>query len=222
MLDVIPNVITLVDDFMSEVWKDRGNVEFNTITNLPLEYCGEDTKSKYNRIKEYLGVNGEFIYPIVACDEVAWLCNIRGTDIEFNPLAQSYAAITNIGVKLFVDIKSLTKEVKEDLEANNVEIIQYQEWCNYLNSIPNNYLRVCLPSKISIRDYKLLDKGKFILAGITKKNVLQDVELAINMQKNGDLGISVPNYTDENVSVKVIKLIQSYTGVVDKMVWRKS
>ena len=66
-----------------------------------------------------------------------------------------------------------------------------------------------------------LDKGNFILAGITTGQVLQAVDVAVEMNRGGALGIPVPDYTDENVSVKVVKLIQSYTGVVDKMVWRK-
>ncbi len=66
-----------------------------------------------------------------------------------------------------------------------------------------------------------LDKGNFILSGITEKEVLQSVEVAIRMTENGDLGIPVPDYTDLNVSDKVVKLIQSYTGIVNRMVWRK-
>ena len=66
-----------------------------------------------------------------------------------------------------------------------------------------------------------LDKGNFILSGITEKEVLQSVETAIEMTKNNDLGIPVPDYTDTNVSDKVVKLIQSYTGIINRMVWRK-
>lgn len=66
-----------------------------------------------------------------------------------------------------------------------------------------------------------LDKGNFILSGITKKEVLQSVETAIEMTRNNDLGIPVPDYTDTNVSDKVVKLIQSYTGIINRMVWRK-
>ena len=66
-----------------------------------------------------------------------------------------------------------------------------------------------------------LDKGNFIIGSITTEQVLQAVELAVRMQENGDFGIEVPNYMDENVSTKVIKIIQSYVGIVDKMVWRK-
>jgi len=67
-----------------------------------------------------------------------------------------------------------------------------------------------------------MDKGNFIIGGITTEQVLQAVDLAVSMYKNGDLGGTTPDYADENVSVKVVKIIQSYTGIVNKMVWRKS
>lgn len=66
-----------------------------------------------------------------------------------------------------------------------------------------------------------LDKGNFIIGSITTEQVLQAVDMAVAMNNNNDLGIDVPNYIDENVSVKVVKIIQSYTGIVNKMVWRK-
>lgn len=66
-----------------------------------------------------------------------------------------------------------------------------------------------------------LDKGIFTIGSITTEQVLQAVDLAVEMNKNKDLGLTVPDYADENVSVKVIKLIQSYTGIIDKMVWKK-
>ena len=66
-----------------------------------------------------------------------------------------------------------------------------------------------------------MKKACFVLAGIDEKCLLQAVDIAVQMMKENDLGIPVPDYVDENVSTKVVKLIQSYTGVVDKMVWRK-
>ena len=66
-----------------------------------------------------------------------------------------------------------------------------------------------------------LDKGCFVLAGIDAHSLLQAVDTAVEMNKNGDYGIPVPDYVEENVSTKVVKIIQSYTGVVNKMVWRK-
>lgn len=66
-----------------------------------------------------------------------------------------------------------------------------------------------------------LDKGNMVIGSITTEQVLQAVDMAVEMSANGDEGMDVPNYVDENVSAKVVKLIQSYTGIVNKMVWRK-
>ena len=66
-----------------------------------------------------------------------------------------------------------------------------------------------------------LDKACFVLAGIDGNSLLQAVDAAVSMTENGERGIPVPDYTDENVSVKVVKLIQSYTNTVNKFVWRK-
>ena len=66
-----------------------------------------------------------------------------------------------------------------------------------------------------------MDKGVFTIGSISAEQVLQAVDLAVEMNKNGDLPDDVPAYTDDNVSAKVVKLIQSYTGIVNKMIWRK-
>lgn len=66
-----------------------------------------------------------------------------------------------------------------------------------------------------------LDKGCFALSGIDEVGLLQSVDLAVEMVRNGDLGVPVPDYVDENVSDKVVRIVQSYVGVVNKMVWRK-
>ena len=78
---------------------------------------------------------------------------------------------------------------------------------------------VCI--RTSTERPEALDKGNFVLAGITTDQVLQAVETAVAMNANGDYGVPTPDYTDLNVSAKVVKLIQSYTGIVDRMVWRK-
>ena len=93
------------------------------------------------------------------------------------------------------------------------------EESSFFLSIGNPIPAVCI--RTSTERPEALDKGYFILAGITGDQVLQAVDMAVSMNENGDLGIPVPNYVDENVSIKVVKLIQSYTGVVNKMVWRK-
>ena len=93
------------------------------------------------------------------------------------------------------------------------------EESSFFTSVGHSFPAVCI--RTSTERPEALDKGCFILAGIDEKSLLQAVDTAVEMVENGDNGIPVPNYTDENVSTKVVKLIQSYTGVVNKMVWRK-
>ncbi len=93
------------------------------------------------------------------------------------------------------------------------------EESSYFLSVGLPFPAVCI--RTSTERPEALDKGNFILAGITTEQVLQAVDTAVEMNRNGDCGIPVPDYTDENVSSKVVKMIQSYTGVVNKMVWRK-
>lgn len=93
------------------------------------------------------------------------------------------------------------------------------EESSFFLSIGNPFPAVCI--RTSTERPEALDKGNFILAGITTEQVLQAVDVAVQMNRDRAFGIPVPDYVDENVSVKVVKLIQSYTGVIDKMVWKK-
>ena len=93
------------------------------------------------------------------------------------------------------------------------------EESSYFTSIGKPFPAVCV--RTSTERPEALDKACFILSGIDEKGLLQSVDTAVEMNQNGDYGIHVPDYTDENVSSKVVKIIQSYTGVVNKMVWRK-
>ena len=94
------------------------------------------------------------------------------------------------------------------------------EESSFFTSVGHPFPAVCI--RTSTERPEALDKGCFILAGIDEKNLLQAVDTAVQMNRDGDLGIPVPDYVEENVSTNVVKIIQSYTGVVDKMVWRKS
>lgn len=93
------------------------------------------------------------------------------------------------------------------------------EESSFFTSVGHPFPAVCI--RTSTERPEALDKGCFILAGINEHDLIQAVETAVEMNNNGDNGLPVPNYTDENVSTKIVKLIQSYTGIVNKMVWRK-
>ncbi len=93
------------------------------------------------------------------------------------------------------------------------------EESSFYLSVGKPFPAVCI--RTSTERPEAMDKGNFVLAGITAEQVLQGVETAVAMNRNGDYGIPVPDYMEENVSTKVVKFIQSYTGVVNQMVWRK-
>ncbi|MBQ4048087.1 MAG: UDP-N-acetyl glucosamine 2-epimerase [Clostridia bacterium] len=94
------------------------------------------------------------------------------------------------------------------------------EESSFFTSVGHPFPAVCI--RTSTERPEALDKACFVLAGIDRTSLEQAVETAIAMHADGDYGIPVPDYTEENVSTKVVKIIQSYTGVVDKMVWRKN
>ena len=93
------------------------------------------------------------------------------------------------------------------------------EESSFFTSVGHPFPAVCI--RTSTERPEALDKACFILSGIDEKGLLQSVDTAVEMNKAGDYGIPVPDYLEENVSSKVVKIIQSYTGVVNKMVWRK-
>ena len=93
------------------------------------------------------------------------------------------------------------------------------EESSFFTSVNHPFPAVCI--RTSTERPESLDKAGFILSGIDTKGLLQAVDTAVELVRAGDYGTPVPNYTDENVSTKVVKIIQSYVGVVNKMVWRK-
>ena len=93
------------------------------------------------------------------------------------------------------------------------------EESSFFTSIGSPFPAVCI--RTSTERPEALDKACFVLAGIDEKSLLQAVETAVELNRDGAFGIPVPDYVEENVSTKVVKIIQSYTGVVNKMVWRK-
>jgi UDP-N-acetylglucosamine 2-epimerase (non-hydrolysing) len=93
------------------------------------------------------------------------------------------------------------------------------EESSFYTSVGRPFPAVCI--RTSTERPEALDKACFILAGIDEIGLLQAVDTAVTMNANGDYGVPVPYYVEENVSTKVVKIIQSYTGVINKMVWRK-
>lgn len=93
------------------------------------------------------------------------------------------------------------------------------EESSFFTSVGHPFPAICI--RTSTERPEAIDKGDFIIAGIDEKSLLQAVDTAVELCRDGQHGIPVPDYVDENVSTKVVKIVQSYVGIVDKMVWRK-
>lgn len=134
---------------------------------------------------------------------------IEQRDFHFHPLVQSMKPFS------FTDYNHLQMNAFCVVSDSGT----LPEESSYFLSKGRPFPAVCI--RTSTERPEALDKGNFVLAGIKGDGVLQAVDLAVAMQRNGAFGVPVPDYLDENVSTKIVKLIQSYTGVVNKMVWRK-
>ena len=156
--ELVPCKVKLIDDIFSDLWSGRPSLKFNPVIWLDTKYTGESAKSKHERIVAALGLKEDrFAYIVTMCDEVAWLCNIRGTDIEYNPLAQSYAILTNTSVHLFADLDSIDEQVREKLLNDNIELHPYNAFSKLLSELPAETVRVISKGKTTIRDYMAMN-----------------------------------------------------------------
>ena len=156
--DLAPCKVQLIDDIFDGLWEGRPQLKFNPVIWLDIKYTGESSRSKHERITRALGLQDErFAYIVTMCDEVAWLCNIRGTDIEYNPLPQSYAIITNAAIHLFADLGSISDEVKAHLLNDGVELHPYSSFSELLAQLPAGTIRIASKSRTTVRDYMAMD-----------------------------------------------------------------
>ncbi len=156
--ELSPCKVVLIDDIFDDLWDGRPQLKFNPVIWLETKYTGESASSKHERITNALGLQDErFAYIVTMCDEVAWLCNIRGTDIEYNPLPQSYAIITNTAIHLFADLDSISSEVQQKLLQDKIELHPYSSFSALLSQFPADTVRVVSKNKITVRDYMALD-----------------------------------------------------------------
>jgi len=150
---LLPLELTLCDDPFVQIWSDRPAVYSNEIIHYDTKYSGETTSSKHRRVVDAIGYNGNFIYMVSSCDDIAWLCNIRGSDVEFNTLAMSYAAITKDAVILFVGRDAVSGELENILNSQGVEVKDYDQFASFMLAYPKDYVRIASRDKISIRNY---------------------------------------------------------------------
>lgn len=156
--ELAPCKVKLIDDIFNGLWNGRPSLKFNPVIWLDTKYTGESARSKHERVVAALGIKDErFAYIVTMCDEVAWLCNIRGTDIEYNPLAQSYAIVTNTSIHLFADLDSIDEEVREKLLGDNIELHPYNSFSRLLAELPAETVRIISKGKTTVRDFMAMN-----------------------------------------------------------------
>lgn len=151
--ELSPFTPTLIEDPFSIIWKDRPALEFNEIMYLDEKYTGESIISKCSRLNESLNSPLPYAYIITALDEVAWLFNLRGRDVEYNPVALSYAVIMEDTKALFICQEKLSAEAMSYLCSQNVELHDYDEFTSYLTRLPKNVARIFSANRITAKNY---------------------------------------------------------------------
>ena len=152
MLDALaPLNVTLIEDPFDRIWKDRPALEFNPVRFVPDSISGESVQSKHRRLVEKLEMGMPFAYIITCMDEVAWLCNIRGTDIEYNPLPLSYAVVTPECITLFLRQEMLEHDAMSALLREGVILKDYEEFGRFLKALPKDCVRIFSSGKITAK-----------------------------------------------------------------------
>ena len=179
-----PLSLVEVDDIFQKVWNNRPIVEQYNISLLDEVYSGEPVISKHERLVNEIGVKEDFLYLISTCDDIAWFFNIRGKDMEYNPVALSYAAVTKDASYLFVGTGTLTDEQKARLKNEKVTIMDYCDFESFIASYPTNAVRIAPQDKISFRKYKMaLSNGAAFLPDNTRGGIIANQKAVKNVKE---------------------------------------
>ena len=165
--ELSPLSLVVSNDPFEKVWSGRPPVEFKKIRPVPLDISGMSTRDKLEHIKKRIGIGPErkFKYILSTCDDIMWLCNIRGEDISYNPVALSFAVITEEEVTLFVKEECVDEELRENLSREGVVVRNYYEFENYIEVCgcdkkgDKEIVKMICPAKTSLKIYDIATKN---------------------------------------------------------------
>ena len=146
--------IKMDKDLLEEIWNDRPSLPEDKIFVHDEKYCGKSVKEKISEVRKYMKENEAQNYLLTSLDDIAWLFNIRGNDILFNPVVLSYAIITENEAKLYINKSKVDDEVEEALKAQEVVIYDYNEIEEHVKQLKENTL--IDPAKVNAKLYSLL------------------------------------------------------------------
>ena len=151
--------IEYCDDLIDILWKERNNLPNEKAFLLDIKYCGESFSSKLNRLRDEIKKNKATIHIITTLDDIAWLFNIRGNDIKYNPVILSYAIITLDEVYLFIDKNKLDDNILNELKKENVKIQSYDYIYEFVKEIKENEVVLLDPQKLNYSIYNNIPKN---------------------------------------------------------------
>jgi Xaa-Pro aminopeptidase len=149
--DLNPLKAVFTNDPFIEIWSDRNPLKFRPARAISLNISGSLTKSKLQAICNKLNIKGRFLYILSTCDDIAWLCNIRGGDIPYNPLVISYVAFTEEQIYLFTGEGAIDNELKYELSDNGITVLPYYDFEKFIYNFDKSFTRVAPPDKISVK-----------------------------------------------------------------------
>ncbi len=150
-------------DLIDKIWEDRPALSEEPAFALDIEYTGESTESKLKRIRKSMAEEGADIHIIAALDDVCWTTNLRGNDIEFFPLLLSYAVITKEDMKLYIDERKLTDEMKENLAKDNISLRPYNAIYEDVKELSADSAILVDPSRLNYALYNNLPEGAKVI-----------------------------------------------------------
>ena len=153
---ISPLVLTLTGDPFSVVWTDRPPIFSSLARTVNYNVSGEASASKLNRACETLGLDGDFYYLLSSCDDISWLCNLRGADVPYNPLLYSYLLFGRGKAELFVSGNSADSTVQETLSWEGISIREYSQINSYLKNLDPAVPVVMPYGKTSMRMFNSL------------------------------------------------------------------
>lgn len=163
-------------DLAMEVWTDRPALPCNPIYVLSDELCGKSFEEKLSDVRKVMEENNANAYLLCKLDDICWLTNLRGNDVECNPVILSYLFVTKKSVVLFVQIEELNDEVRHYLEAKNIEIMPYNRIISWLDEYEYEGITLYDERNVSYQVYRTVaDNAKNV--GATVKNILDPTEM---------------------------------------------
>jgi Xaa-Pro aminopeptidase len=163
-------------DLINEIWTDRPAIPSNKIFELPVEITGQSVHDKLDAINDRLHKAGADCLVLCALDEIAWTFNIRGNDVSYNPVAVSYAFVSENETVLFIAPEKLTPEIAGHLKREGVTLAGYTKIMPYLARLPEETIVFIDPARTNVALFNAIPKGCEIIEGITPANHLKSIK----------------------------------------------